>query len=77
MSYLIFTTESAAYDRAEAEGIAQNLPYYRDGGKTRYVSLPSPCVGGWALEVTGYQLSEAEQAEVVTEVEWPEEPAEE
>ena len=75
MTYLIYPTFESANARAIAEGQAQNLPAWRDPqtGKTDLLSEPRPCVGGWALEVTGYQLTEAEQAKVATEVEWPEE----
>ena len=75
MTYLIFPTFEAAQSRAEAEGQAQNLPAYRDPqtGKTAYVSYPAPCVGGYALEVSGYDLTEDEEEKVVESVEWPEE----
>ena len=75
MTYLIYTTESAAVTRAEAEGQAQNLPAYRDPqtGKTAYLSYPQPCAGGYALEVSGYDLTEDEEEKVVESVEWPEE----
>ena len=76
MSYLIYTTFEAAQSRAEAEGQAQNLPYYRNPqtGVTRYLSTPRETADGkWALEVSGYELSEDEEEKVVESVEWPEE----
>ena len=76
MTYLIYTTESAAQFRAEAEGQAQNLPYYRNPqtGVTRYLSTPQETADGkWALEVSGYGLTEDEEEKVVESVEWPEE----
>ena len=76
MIYLIFNTQSAAQARAEAEGQAQNLPYYRNpqAGVTRYLSSPRETADGkWALEVSGYDLTEDEDAKAVDSVEWPEE----
>ena len=76
MTYLIYTTESAALTRAEQEGQAQNLPYYRNPqtGVTRYLSTPQETADGkWALEVSGYDLTEDEEEKVVDSVEWPEE----
>ena len=76
MIYLIFTTFEAAQSRAEAEGQAQNLPYYRNPqlGVTRYLSTPQETAEGkWALEVSAYQLTEDEEEKVVESVEWVEE----
>ena len=76
MNYLIFPTESAAWSRAEAEGQARNLPYWRalQTGDTRYLSSPRETADGkWALEVSGYDLTEDELEKVVASVEWPEE----
>ena len=76
MKYLIYTIHSEAQTRAEQEGQTQNLPYYRNpqAGVTRYLSTPTETADGqWALEVSGYQLTEDEEAKVVDSVEWVEE----
>lgn len=73
MSYLIYTTESAAWARADTEGQHRNLPYHRGAGTTRYVTAPQPTAQGkWALDVSGYDLTEDEQAATVETFEAPE-----
>ena len=66
MSYLIFSTETAAWNRADKEGKHRNLPYHRGGGTTRYVTAPQPTAEGkWALNVEGYNLTAFEQGKAV------------
>lgn len=72
MSYLIYTTESAAWARSETEGQHRNLPYHRGEGTTRYVTAPQQAAEGeWALDVIGYDLTEDEQAATVETFEAP------
>ena len=73
MIYLIFPAQQPALDRADAEGQAQNLPYWTTPSEiTRRLSDPRETASGqWALDVTGYDLTPEEQAATVTEVEWP------
>ena len=72
MTYLIHNTAKAAWSRADAEGAARNLPYHTGTGITRYVTSPRETADGqWALEVSNYDLTEAEQAQTVESVEWP------
>ena len=61
MSYLIFNNEADAIARADLEGQRISLPYHADGGVTRYATYPVETSDGkWALDVTDYQLSVAE-----------------
>ena len=72
MTYLIHSTAEAAWSRADAEGAALNLPYHTGTGITRYLSAPRETADGkWALDVSGYNLTEDEQAQTVDSVEWP------
>lgn len=72
MSYLIYGSKAEAIARSEAEGVAQDLPYYKNGGTTRYLSLPKETnTGEWALETTGYILSAEESIATAESVEWP------
>jgi hypothetical protein len=73
MTYLIYTTKAEAIDRAEQEGIARNLPYHTGKGTSRYLTYPSPTAGGkWALDVSGYDLTDDEVEAVVDGFEAPE-----
>ena len=68
MSYLIYTTEQAAWDRSAAEASSRGM-----GATTQFVSAPRKTKAGkWALPVEGYTLTEAEESKVVESVEWPE-----
>lgn len=61
MSYLIFNTEAEALNRADQEGNRMSLPYHTGFGVTRYITYPVATGDSkWALDVTGYQLSIAE-----------------
>ena len=74
-AYLIYDTYQSAQGRADAEGMAQGLPYWTVGTSeiTRRLSDPRETSNGdWALEVSGYELSEEEQGNLVEDVEWPE-----
>jgi hypothetical protein len=67
MTYLIYNTKQEAIDRAEQEGIARNLPYYTGKGTSRYLTYPTPTADGkWALDISGYDLTE-DEAEAVVE----------
>jgi hypothetical protein len=73
MTYLIYNTKAEAIDRAEQEGIARNLPYHTGKGTSRYLTYPSPTADGkWALDVSGYDLTEDEAEAVVDGFEAPE-----
>jgi hypothetical protein len=73
MTYLIYNTKQEAIDRAEQEGIAKALPYHTGKGTSRYLTYPSPTAGGkWALDVSGYDLTEDEAEAVVDGFEAPE-----
>ncbi len=75
--YLLYTTEEEAIARAEAEGQAQNLAFYRFGSGTKYITYPritkKPLVGSakYALEVSDYTLTEEEQGATVDSVTFP------
>jgi len=73
MTYLIYTAKQEAIDRAESEGIARNLPYHTGKGTSRYLTYPSPTADGkWALDVSGYDLTDDEVEAVVEGFEAPE-----
>jgi hypothetical protein len=73
MTYLIYNTKAAAIQRAEQEGIARNLPYHTGKGTSRYLTYPQPTADGkWALDVSGYNLTEDEVEAVVESFEAPE-----
>jgi hypothetical protein len=66
--YLIFDTHTEAFQRAEAEGIKRNMPYYH-GGVARFLTLPAQTADGkWALDVSGYDLTEDEAEAVVEDI---------
>ena len=70
--YLLFSTEQDAWNRSEEEGIAQGLAYHTKGQGSRYVSAPKETIDGlWALDVTGYDLDEIEEATVTLDVTFP------
>ena len=64
--YLIYSTEQDAWDRSEQEGIAQGLAHHTTGSGSRYVTAPQETADDkWALPVSGYALSEEEEAATV------------
>lgn len=64
--YLIFSSEEAAWSRSEQEGISIGLAYHTQGKGSRYVTAPQETVDGqWALDVTEYDLDEAEESATV------------
>ena len=74
-AYLIYDDCQSALDRADAEGMAQGLPYWTVGTSeiTRRPSDPRETADNtWALPVDGYDLTPEEQSQIVTEVTWPE-----
>jgi hypothetical protein len=75
--YLIFDTHTEAFQRAEAEGIKRNMPYYH-GGVARFLTLPAKTADGkWALQVLNYDLTEQEEEASVPHVTFPPYPSEE
>jgi len=75
--YLLYTTEAEGITRAEVEGQAQNLAFYKYGSGSKYVTYPkitkAPLIGSakWALDVSDYTLTEEEQAATVDSVTFP------
>lgn len=69
MIYLIYSTETAAWNRSAKEAKRLNM-----GTTTQYATSPRKTKAGkYALPVESYELTEEEQNKVFTEVEWPEE----
>ena len=65
--YLIFATETAAWNRSAKEAKRLNM-----GATTQYATSPRKTKAGkYALPVDGYELTEYEQGKVVETVEWP------
>ena len=68
MLYLIYINEEDANARADEEGKELNFDYWREdnGIGTRWLTAPAPTAEGeWALDVTGYDLDEQEEATAV------------
>ena len=67
MSYLIFTNEQDAYDRAEEQGKLDGLAYHKgDPDGTRYSgAILETGDNKYALLVEGFDLSDQEQSQVV------------
>lgn len=68
--FLTYENEQDALDRADAEGQAQNLPYWQDPvNVTRTVTLPFyTSTNKWVLEVTEYTtITEEENALILDE----------
>lgn len=64
--FLIFDSLEDALSRADEEGAKLGLHYHRRGSGTRYVSYPIETIeGNYALDVTGYDLTEDEAKFVV------------
>ena len=69
MLYLIYETKEAAIDRADEEGEYIGFDYWiEDNGQgTRWLTYPNETIEyKWALEVTDYNLTAAEQAATVS-----------
>lgn len=68
--FLIYQTEQEAWDKADEEGQAQNLPYWQDPDVNVTRTLTAPMYtkdGEWALDVTDYTTLTEEEQEVVVE----------
>jgi len=66
MSYLLYSTEQDACDRADQEGIYNGFAYWIEGIGTRWLTKPVPTADGeWALDVSEYDRDELEEASVV------------
>ena len=66
MSYLLYSTEQDACDRADEEGKDNGFAYWTEGKGTRWLTKPVPTADGeWALDVSEYDLDEIEGASVV------------
>ena len=70
VGYLVFDDFESALDRAEAEGSACNLPYFRGDGATRYKTYPLELSNGkWALNIIYYShLTDDEISSLKTSV---------
>ena len=70
--FLIYQTEEEAWEKAEEEGEAHNLPYWQnpDVNVTKTITEPMYTNDGeWALEVTDYStLTEVEEEQIVEEL---------
>ena len=67
--YLIYATETAAWNRSAKEAKQMNM-----GASTLHLTAPRKTKSGkYALPVKGYELTEYEQGKVVESVEWPKE----
>ena len=63
MSYLLYSTEKDACDRADEEGRDIGFAYWTEGTGTRWLTKPVPTADGeWALDVSEYDLDELEEA---------------
>ena len=66
MLYLIYTTEEQVIARADQEGQLLKFAHWTQGRGTRWLTAPQPTLeGNWALDVTNYELSDAEKTETV------------
>ena len=66
MSYLLYSTEQDACDRADEEGRDIGFAYWTEGTGTRWLTKPVPTADGeWALDVSEYDLDEIEEATTV------------
>jgi hypothetical protein len=66
MLYLIYTTEEEVIARADQEGKLLKFAHWTQGNGTRWLTAPQPTLeGNWALDVTNYELSDAEKTETV------------
>jgi hypothetical protein len=64
--YLIFSSEEAAWNRSEQEGISMGLAYHTQGRGSRYVTAPQETADHmWALDVSDYALDESEESATV------------
>jgi hypothetical protein len=63
--YLIYSTEEAAFERADEEGKYNDFAYWTEGRGTRWLTKPVPTADGkWALDVSEYELDDLEEASV-------------
>ena len=66
MLYLIYITEEEVIARADQEGKFLKFAHWTQGNGTRWLTAPQPTLeGNWALDVTNYELSDAEKTETV------------
>ena len=71
-NYLIYDTLEDALIKADAEGLRRGYAYHRVGSGTRYSTYPNETASGkFALAVDGYELTEDEEALIVTSVTFP------
>lgn len=72
MPYLIYQTKEEADLRADREGQLKGYAYWKVGSGTRTINAPEETVDGeWALEVSLYELTDAEEKEAVETVTFP------
>jgi len=72
INYIIYDTLEDALVKADAEGLRRGYAYHRVGSGTRYSTYPQETASGkFALAVDGYELTEDEEASIVTSVTFP------
>ena len=72
INYLIYDTLEDALIKADAEGLRRGYAYHRVGSGTRYRTYPVETSNNkFALVVDGYELTDDEEASIVTSVTFP------
>tara|TARA_R100001163_G_scaffold4536_1_gene5916 strand:+ start:1580 stop:1840 length:261 start_codon:yes stop_codon:yes gene_type:complete len=74
IGYLVFDDFDTALARADAEGSACNLPYFKGTGSSRYRTYPEELSNGkWSIDIKNYSiLTEEEINSVVSSVTYKE-----
>jgi len=71
-NYIIYDTLEDALVKADAEGLRRGYAYHKVGSGTRYSTYPQETAANkFALVVNGYELTEDEEALIVTSVTFP------
>lgn len=71
-NYIIYDTLEDALVKADAEGLRRGYAYHKVGSGTRYSTYPQETAANkFALVVSGYELTEDEEASIVTSVTFP------
>jgi len=71
-NYIIYDTLEDALVKADAEGLRRGYAYHKVGSGTRYSTYPQETAANkFALVVNGYELTEDEEASIVTSVTFP------
>ena len=71
-NYLVYDTEADAIARADTEGARRGYAYHIIGSGTRYHTYPQETANSkYALIVNGYELTEDEESQILTNVTFP------